>query len=54
MAQHGSYLMVLEGEVEVAGEVLKRRDAIGLSNYDIATVKALKAADFLLIDVPMS
>ncbi len=54
MAQHGSYLMVLEGEVEVAGEVLKRRDAIGLSNYDTATVKALKAADFLLIDVPMS
>lgn len=54
MAQHGSYLMVLEGEVEVAGEVLNRRDAIGLSDYDVATVKALKAADFLLIDVPMS
>jgi len=54
MPQHGSYLLVLEGEVEVAGEVLKRRDAIGLSNYDSATVKALKAADFLLIDVPMS
>jgi redox-sensitive bicupin YhaK (pirin superfamily) len=54
MAQHGSYLFVIDGEVEVAGEVLKRRDAIGLSQYDIATVKALKAADFLLIDVPMS
>ncbi|HJT73721.1 MAG TPA: pirin family protein [Chitinophaga sp.] len=54
MPQHGSYLFVLEGEVEVAGDTLQRRDAIGLSNYDIATVKALKAAEFLLIDVPMS
>jgi redox-sensitive bicupin YhaK (pirin superfamily) len=54
MAGHGSYLFVLEGEVTVAGEVLQRRDAIGLSSYDRVTVKALKAADFLLIDVPMS
>ncbi|MVT06791.1 pirin family protein [Chitinophaga tropicalis] len=54
MPQHGSYLFVLEGEVEVAGETLQRRDAIGLSNYDSATVKVLKAAEFLLIDVPMS
>ena len=54
MPQHGSYLFVLEGEVEVAGETLQRRDAIGLSNYDSATINILKAAEFLLIDVPMS
>ena len=54
MAQQGSYLLVLDGEIEVAGEVLKGRDAIGLSNYESATVKVLKTANFLLIDVPMS
>lgn len=54
MAQQGSYLLVLEGEVEVAGEVLQRRDAIGLTDFDKVTVKALKATEFLLIDVPMN
>jgi redox-sensitive bicupin YhaK (pirin superfamily) len=54
MPQHGSYLFVLEGEVEVAGEVLQRRDAIGLTDFDKVTVKTLKAAEFLLIDVPMN
>jgi len=54
MSQHGSYLLVLEGEVEVAGEVLKRRDAIGLTDYDQVTVTALKTAEFLIIDVPMN
>lgn len=54
MSQHGSYLFVLEGELEVAGETLYRRDAIGLSNYNHVSVKMLKAAEFLLIDVPMS
>ncbi|MBW8685749.1 pirin family protein [Chitinophaga rhizophila] len=53
MQHHGTYLFVLDGEVEIAGETLKRRDAIGLSNYESATIRTLKAADFLLIDVPM-
>lgn len=54
MAQQGSYLFVLEGEVEVDGEVLQRRDAIGLIDFSKVSVKALKAAEFLLIDVPMN
>jgi quercetin 2,3-dioxygenase len=54
MEQQGSYLFVLEGEIEVAGEVLQRRDAIALTDFDKVTVTALKAAEFLLIDVPMN
>jgi redox-sensitive bicupin YhaK (pirin superfamily) len=54
MEQQGSYLFVLEGEIEVAGEVLQRRDAIALTDFDQVTVKVLNAAEFLLIDVPMN
>ncbi|RFS22531.1 pirin family protein [Chitinophaga silvatica] len=49
----GSYLFVLNGELEVAGETLGTRDAIGLSDYDVETIKVNKSAEFLLIDVPM-
>lgn len=54
MEGQGSYLLVLEGEVEVAGELLQRRDAIGLTDFEKLTVKVSKAAEFLLIDVPMN
>ena len=49
----GTYLFVLDGEIEVAGEVLNKRDAIGLSEYIEELIKVNKAAEFLLIDVPM-
>ncbi|TXB61880.1 pirin family protein [Phaeodactylibacter luteus] len=49
----GAYLFVLEGEVEVAGETLGRRDAIGLWGTAEVAVKAGAKAQFLLIEVPM-
>jgi redox-sensitive bicupin YhaK (pirin superfamily) len=51
---NGIYLFVLEGEVEVAGEKLSRRDGIGLSEFDTATLKATADAQVLVIDVPMN
>jgi redox-sensitive bicupin YhaK (pirin superfamily) len=53
MEGQGSYLFVLNGTLEVAGETLQTRDAIGLWDYESVTVKTTEAADFLLIDVPM-
>lgn len=53
LSGQGSYLFVISGEVNVAGETLQARDAIGLSDYEKVTVAAVKPAEFLLIDVPM-
>jgi len=50
---NGIYLMVIEGEVEVAGETLKKRDAIGLWDLDKADIKMNSDAQLLIIDVPM-
>ncbi len=50
---NGIYLMVVTGEVEVAGETLKKRDAIGLWELDKADIKVNSDAELLIIDVPM-
>ncbi len=53
LKNNGIYLMVINGEVEVAGETLKKRDAIGLWDLDKAGIKINSDAGLLLIDVPM-
>lgn len=51
---HGVYLFVLEGEVEAAGEILGRRDAVGVWDEDQLDIEIRSDAEFLLIEVPMN
>ncbi|NVJ88964.1 MAG: pirin family protein [Flavobacteriaceae bacterium] len=51
---NGAYLFVIEGEVEVADEILEKRDALGLTDVNSVTIKANKNSKFIVIDVPMS
>ncbi|MFL5730351.1 MAG: pirin family protein [Cytophagaceae bacterium] len=53
-AGNGAYLFVLEGSVEVAGEKLNRRDAIGVSNSDKLDIKMSENAEILVIEIPMN
>jgi redox-sensitive bicupin YhaK (pirin superfamily) len=50
---NGAYVFVIEGDVEVAGEKLKRRDAIGISEYTDFNIKASSSARILVMDLPM-
>lgn len=50
---NGVYLLVIEGDIEVAGEKLNRRDAIGITNFNKIEIKAHSNARILLMDVPM-
>jgi len=50
---NGVYAFVLNGEVEINGQVLNSRDALGIWDTDQFTIKANSDAEFLLIDVPM-
>ncbi len=52
-AGNGVYLMVIEGDVTVAGESLRRRDAIGVWDTDTVTLHADSAAQVLAVEVPM-
>jgi redox-sensitive bicupin YhaK (pirin superfamily) len=50
---NGVFAMVIEGAFEIAGHTLSRRDAVGITETDSFTLKALsEEARVLLIEVP--
>lgn len=49
----GSFLFIVHGEVEIDGETLKDRDAIGISEATEIKIKANKASYVLNVEVPM-
>ncbi|MBK3517568.1 pirin family protein [Carboxylicivirga marina] len=51
---NGVYLMVIEGEVKVAGQLLSTRDAIGITDTETFTIETNSAARILIMDVPMN
>ena len=50
---NGFYIMNIEGEIEVNGEKLERRDAIGIWETNEIEIKANTAAKFLVMKIPM-
>ncbi|VXD10623.1 pirin family protein [Marinoscillum sp. 108] len=50
---NGVYVFVIEGEVTVNGEELKKRDALGITGAEVINFSATKDARLLLIEVPM-
>ncbi len=51
---NGIYLFVLSGEISIADQTLKSRDAIGIWEIDKISIKAESDAEFLLMEVPMA
>lgn len=52
-SENGVYLFVLDGKVEINGEVLNKRDGMGIWETDQIELKAITAAKVLLMEVPM-
>lgn len=50
---NGIFIFVISGEVTVAGQTLKARDAVGITKTSEITVRATLDSDLLLIEVPM-
>lgn len=50
---NGVYAFVIEGEVEVAGQALSKRDGFGIWDTDQFDIKATADTQLLLMDVPM-
>jgi hypothetical protein len=45
--------MNIEGEIEVNGSTLEKRDAIGIWNTNEIEIKANVASKFLVMEIPM-
>ena len=50
---HGVYMMVINGEINIENETLIKRDAIGISKTETIQIKTNKSAELLFIEVPM-
>ena len=51
---HGAYVFIIDGKVDVCGEVLSHRDAIGVEEFDSIPMVAKTDSRLLVIEVPMS
>jgi len=51
---NGVYVMVIEGEIAVGDQVLKRRDAMGIWDTAVFDLNVLQGAQVMLVDVPMN
>lgn len=49
----GVYIFVIEGEINVAGENLSRRDGIGIWDIESVTIEATSETQILAIEVAM-
>lgn len=52
-SQHGVYVFIIEGGVQINSINLNRRDGIGIWETPEITISATKASDVLLMEVPM-
>lgn len=50
---NGVYVMVVDGHAQIAGQLLGKRDAIGVSGTDQFTFTAVSNTQLLFIEVPM-
>ena len=50
---HGVYLMIISGKVDINGEILESRDAIGISETDDFNIVSKADSELLFIEVPM-
>lgn len=53
-SSNGIYLFVIEGSVTVNNITLNKRDALGISDFDIAEISANQNSKILVIEIPMN
>lgn len=52
-SSNGIYLFVLAGSVEIDGEILNKRDGMGLLDVEAIPITAKAKSELLLIEIPM-
>lgn len=52
-SENGIYIMVIDGEINVSGNKLEKRDAIGIWDVNEIEISASSDARILLMDLPM-
>jgi redox-sensitive bicupin YhaK (pirin superfamily) len=50
---NGAYIFVIDGSIETAGELLDKRDGMGIEETDSFEIIAKKDSEILVIEIPM-
>ena len=53
-AGNGIYVFLIEGSAEIAGEAIKKRDALGIWETDNFILKMASNSRILLVEVPLN
>lgn len=51
--RNGVYLFLIEGEIEIDGEILQARDAMGITDFEEFEIAFRQKSKILLVEVPM-
>lgn len=51
---NGVYAFVLEGDVKINGQLLNRRDGLGITGTDQFEIEGVKGAEVLLMEIPVT
>ena len=52
--KNGVYLFLIEREIEVNNQILKAKDAMGITDFDPFEIKIITKSKILLVEVPMN
>lgn len=52
--KNGVYIFVIEGKIEIDGDMLSRRDAIGIQETERIKIKAEDNSEVLIIEIPLN
>jgi len=52
--ENGVYAFVLEGEIEIEGQKLEKRDGFGIWDTNQINVKSISNSRILLMEIPMT
>ncbi|MBO3116844.1 pirin family protein [Winogradskyella sp. DF17] len=51
---NGVYIFVVDGKIEINGNILESRDAVGVSEAEFIEINAKEASEIICIEVPMA
>lgn len=51
---NGAYFFVINGNIEIDGDIINHRDAAGISDVDDFEVTAMSDSEFVIIEVPLN
>ena len=51
---NGVYVFVIDGNIEINGNILNKRDALGISETNEIIIKTNSSSEILLVEVPMN